>query len=95
MYYCFLDNSMPLGMLAEYFKTTEQTVTICASIRIFRDLTSFKGCLPKAFPCCMHCCFASPLRLIESIRRRTHLSVIRLLADNTCQSVIPLQREIL
>lgn len=44
MYQCFLDNNMLQGILAEYFKhTTMQTVSICASIRIFRDFTFFKG----------------------------------------------------
>ena len=96
MYHGFLDNNMPSGILAEYFKkSTVQRVSICASIRVVGDVTSFRRGLPKASSGCSHCRLPSPLCFIESIRRQTRLSVIRLLADNTCQSVTPLQREIL
>lgn len=86
MHHGFLDNNMPSGILAEYFKkATVQIVNICASIGVVKNFTAFKGGLPKASPSYTHCYFASPLCLIESVRRQTHLSIIRLLADNTCQ----------
>lgn len=78
----------------ECFKnTTVQTVSISASIRIF-SVHIFQRGLPKASQA-VHGSSALPLCFIESIRRQTHLSVIRLLADNTCQPVTLLHREIL
>lgn len=56
MYHGFLDNNMPSGILAEYFrKSTVQRVSICASIRVVGDVTSFRRGLPKTSPGCSHC----------------------------------------
>lgn len=65
---------------------------LCLNLN-FQRFHSFQRGLPTASPSCPRCSFVSPLCLIESIRRQTHLSVIRLLDDSTCQSVTPFQRQ--
>lgn len=57
MYHGFLDNNMPSDIVAEYFrKSTVQCLSICASIRVVGDVTSFglakgfQAAVAAAFP---------------------------------------------
>lgn len=88
------NNNMRSGLLTLLKSISIDDVFLCL-IKMFRDFAFCKDDLPKASLSCTCCCFVFFFyALLNSIKRQTNLSVIRHLADNTCQSVTPSQRQI-